>query len=148
MSRQAPTSVARGRPASAGWPRGPFHPRLAPRALHVWRADLDDAGIEKLGELLSAEEDARAERMLAPLTRERWIRARGVLRALLGRYLDCDPRALRFALEPGGKPILAGHGGCGGAREGAGPAGATASAPPLAFNVSHSGPLALYALSD
>ena len=62
-----------------------------------------------------------------------WARSRGVLRALLGRYLDRDPRKLRFVLGPHGKPALL--------FEGPGPA------TDLRFNLSHSGCLALYAVT-
>jgi hypothetical protein len=55
------------------------------------------------------------------------MRSRGVLRALLGRYLQLDPSTLRFNLGPHGKPALLGGG--------------------PAFNLSHSGTLAVYALS-
>jgi 4'-phosphopantetheinyl transferase len=58
-----------------------------------------------------------------------WVRARGVLRALLGRYMGTDPRALRFATGAHGKPELLG-------------------ASNLSFNLSHSGPIALYAVTD
>ena len=53
--------------------------------------------------------------------------ARGTLRALLGRFLDADPRSLSFAYGPHGKPALEGV--------------------PLAFNLSHSADLALIALA-
>ena len=71
-----------------------------------------------------------------------WARGRGALRALLGRYLSCDPRALRFANELHGKPALL--------RE------ARLPDPPrrepttarLPFNMSHSQRLALYAFAE
>src|SRR5439155_26737943 len=94
------------------------------------------------------DEAARAESILPPRTRERWKQARGVLRALLGRYLGCDPRSLRFALEPGGRPILASHAVRRNAHGATEPKRDGASSPALAFNISHSGPLALYAVSD
>jgi 4'-phosphopantetheinyl transferase len=55
-----------------------------------------------------------------------------VLRELLGRYLDVSPGEVAFRLERRGKPSVAV------------PVGA---AQRLSFNVSHSGPLALYAFS-
>jgi 4'-phosphopantetheinyl transferase len=64
--------------------------------------------------------------MLDDRRRRRWMRARAVLRELLGRYLQSDPQALRFATEATGKPIL---------HMGSDPS----------FNVSHSGSLAIYA---
>jgi 4'-phosphopantetheinyl transferase len=72
------------------------------------------------------------------------MRSRGVLRALLGGYLQKDPRTLRFTISAHGKPVL---------REDA----AGSSAPPvsvsarharISFNLSHSGQLALYAFIE
>ena len=112
------------------WSPGPPDPGLGKGAVHVWRADLE-AVDDELGRLLCEEERARAERLLSRGARRRWARGRGVLRALLARYLGLDPRALEFSLGEHGKPMLE----TGGAR-------------PLQFNLSHSGELALYAVSD
>jgi 4'-phosphopantetheinyl transferase len=86
--------------------------------------------------------------------REISIRARGVLRALLGSYLGIDPKTVRFAIGEHGKPDLA-----------ADPSSDRAASladlgrqpdamqfpprrrPRLSFNVSHSGALALYAFT-
>ena len=70
-----------------------------------------------------------------------WARGRGALRALLGRYLSCDPRALRFADERHGKPVLAHD-----ARLPDAPPGEPATGR-LHFNMSHSRQLALYAFT-
>jgi 4'-phosphopantetheinyl transferase len=93
----------------------------------VWRADLSTVSGD-LGELLSAQERARAERFLSEPAGELWRRSRGVLRALLGLYLQTDPLELRFATAEHGKPELLG--------------GA------LSFNLSHSAQLALYAFTE
>jgi 4'-phosphopantetheinyl transferase len=113
----------------------------------LWRADLA-AAPEELGELLCAEERERASRIVRERDRVLWARSRGVLRALLGRYLDRDPRALRFVPGAHGKPALL--------PEGAAPAadlGPTLAADlgpipaaDLRFNLSHSGAIALYAV--
>lgn len=71
----------------------------------VWRVDLD-AAPEGLEELLSAPERARWARIVHERNRVRWARSRGMLRLLLARYLDADPRELRFARGPHGKPRL------------------------------------------
>jgi len=112
------------------WSLGPHDPAPAEGAVHVWRADLQAVG-DELGQLLSGEERARAERLLSQSDRERWMRCRGVLRALLGRYLQLDPRALEFSLGEHGKPMLD-----------------TPGARSLQFNLSHSGEIALFAVSD
>ena len=95
----------------------------------MWRADLDGVG-QSLAGLLNAHERARAQRIVREPARSRWVAARGVLRALLGNYLDEDPRTLRLATHEYGKPTLDS---CGRAH--------------LHFNLSHSGPLGVYALS-
>jgi 4'-phosphopantetheinyl transferase len=131
-------------PASAGtpgdWAEGPERPALGTGVVHVWRADLQTLG-DELCELLCEQELARAQRLLSGRGRLLWTRSRGLLRALLGRYLALDPRALRFLEGPHGKPELAGPRDGrrlpvrdGGARTGR-----------LSFNLSHSGRLALYA---
>lgn len=126
----------------APWAPGPLRPLLAEGAIHVWRADLT-AVAEDLGELLSGEERGRAERLLSEHDRVLWMRSRGLLRALLGRYLRRDPRSLRFAAGEHGKPALVSD------ADGSPPTGRTslASPPPLSFNMSHSGQLALYAFA-
>jgi 4'-phosphopantetheinyl transferase len=81
--------------------------------------------------VLSADEHERAERFRFRKDREHFIAARGLLRILLGRYLDLPPRQLSFSYSPYGKPQLAGVSG-----------GAA-----LRFNVSHSHGIALYAVA-
>ena len=45
---------------------------------------------------LSADELQRAGRLRLPVHRERFIISRGLLRALLGSYLDCRPEAVHI----------------------------------------------------
>ncbi len=97
----------------------------------MWRADLDGAP-EWLEDLLCASERARAARIVHERNRVRWARSRGMLRLLLARYLDADPRELRFELGAHGKPALA---------------GAPAQDSDLRFNLSHSGKLLLVAVA-
>jgi 4'-phosphopantetheinyl transferase len=117
--------------AEHSWRPGPLEPRLAEGAVHVWRADLE-AVTDDLLELLSCEEEARAARFLAERDRRLWGRAHGVLRAMLGRYLETDPRTPRLVVGSHGKPAL---------DDAAGPAR-------LSFNLSHSGQLALFAFTE
>jgi 4'-phosphopantetheinyl transferase len=100
----------------------------------VWHADLT-AAQNRFDDLLCAQEHERARQMLSERKRQLWIGSRAVLRALLGRYLDRDPRELRFTLGPHGKPALHQE-----AAEGADP-------PDLRFNLSHSGDLVLVAVT-
>lgn len=77
---------------------------------------------------------------MARIVRERnrvlWARSRGVLRVLLGRYLDRDPRELRFAAGLHGKPAL--RDGCN---------RTMLSTEGLRFNLSHSDELMLVAVT-
>ena len=111
------------------WDPGPSHPRLADATVDVWRADL--AAVAERGDgrtLLSDDERERAARFARPEDGERWAAARGILRALLGAYVDADPHALRLEQGPHGKPRLAGE-------------------DRLRFNLSHSGDVVLYAFA-
>jgi 4'-phosphopantetheinyl transferase len=110
------------------WQQGPLEAHLARGELHLWRADLDAVG-EDVASLLSELERERARQIAPRRRRRRWECSRGVLRALLGRYLRSDPRAL--ALGARGRPELADRGG---------------PRHELCFSLAHSGQLALYAL--
>jgi 4'-phosphopantetheinyl transferase len=101
---------------------------LGPGDVHVWAACLDDLPEASLRLLLSADERARGGRFHFERDRRRFVNARGLLRALLGRYLDVDPARLLFGYGPRGKPFLAARG-------------------ELRFNVSHSSGLALLAFA-
>jgi 4'-phosphopantetheinyl transferase len=96
--------------------------------IHIWHADLAAAEAPAPDELPAAEWE-RAERLLPARARERWPVARWVLRRILARYVEESPGRIELRLERRGKPALAG-----------GPA-------PLHFNLSHSGDLALVAVS-
>jgi 4'-phosphopantetheinyl transferase len=126
------------------WAPGPLRPLLADGALHVWRADLTTVAAD-VGALLCEEERARAERFVNARDGELWRSARGLLRLLLGRYLDLEPKSLRFTLGQYGKPALQRH-----ADETYAPHSAPADVSrdvPLSFNMSHSGELGLYAFA-
>jgi 4'-phosphopantetheinyl transferase len=99
-----------------------------PAAVHVWRASLvaSQTEIEACAALLDADELTRARRFHFQRDRDRFTLARGLLRTLLGRYLELEPKAVRFAYGPSGKPFLA------------------ASESTLRFNLSHSGTQALF----
>ena len=121
------------------WTAAPPHPRAAANIVHIWRADLN-AVAEGLEDLLNQDELQRAARIVRACDRIRWARSRGVLRALLGRYLDRDPRQLSFVLGPQGKPAL---------RAGTQPDADLRFklSQDLRFNLSHSGALVLYAVA-
>jgi 4'-phosphopantetheinyl transferase len=81
---------------------------------------------------LTQEERARAERLVRPRDGRRFVVCRGALRAIVGGLLGLAPDEVRFRAGPGGKPVLSPDGGGG--------------RPPLHFNVTHSGELALVAV--
>ncbi len=113
----------------------------------MWVADLDAVG-PRPTDLLSEVERARAGRFARERDGRRWACARGVLRALLGEYLQSDPSALRFAAGAHGKPELRYE-----SRELAPPDDAREHGPlqdarELCFNIAHSGGLALYAVAS
>lgn len=107
--------------------------RLIDGEVHVWRAALEvpPGGIEPLQSVLVDEEMERARRFYFAKDRQHWIVARALLRVLLGRYLQSDPRGLRFTTNAYGKPSLA----------------SPLEGKRLRFNLSHSGGLVLYAFA-
>jgi phosphopantetheinyl transferase len=106
----------------------------------VWRVDLDTAP-DTVRELLCARERMRAARIVDARRRVLWARSRGVLRALLARYLDADPRELQFELGAHGKPMLRSE-----PRETCQDNG-SGSGEDLRFSLSHSGELMLVAVT-
>lgn len=115
------------------WPRAVPAPGMPVGQIHVWRAFLDitDRQRDGLLDLLSAEEAARAARFQFEQNRRRFIAARGVLRRLLGHYLSRSPEKIQLGYNAQGKPELPADTGADG----------------LCFNLSHAGPVALYAVT-
>jgi 4'-phosphopantetheinyl transferase len=76
--------------------------------LHVWRARLDLSPVtrERLQNTLSSDEKERAERFLIPEAREHFVAARGILRELLGGYLEVQAERVVLTFGPEGKPSL------------------------------------------
>jgi 4'-phosphopantetheinyl transferase len=101
---------------------------------HVWRVPLDDVSqLEAYLPTLSAEEQARADRFFRDVHRRRFVIAHGALRRILADYLDVMPGVLEFVTGEHGKPALTPI---------AGPQPAA-----VEFNLSHSGDLALVAVT-
>ncbi len=97
---------------------------------HVWAVDLERE-THMLAQTLSADEWRRADKFVYEKHRAHFVAARGCLRAILAKYMDCKPGELAFFYGEHGKPALA---------------------PPwdksqLRFNLSHSAGLALIAVS-
>ncbi len=105
---------------------------LGSQQIDVWQAALD-MGDLRLGGLyatLSAEEQARAGRFYFPRDRARFIAAHGMVREILGQYLEMPAGRLEFSSNEFGKPALAG-----------------ALTDRLSFNLSHSADLMMIAVT-
>jgi len=75
--------------------------------VHVWCADVDKPWPEPLVYgVLSEEERVRARSFAFEEDRRRYVHAHGLLRIVLGHYLDRTPGAIRLATGRNGKPCL------------------------------------------
>lgn len=86
-------------------------PDTAPPAhgtVHLWYASLDHLrpALNRYADLLDPVEQDRMHRFRFDVDRERFILGHGLLRTLLGRYLERDPSLIRMARGPFGKPYL------------------------------------------
>jgi len=78
----------------------------SPGELHLWVAEFDmEMGTAEILDLLQSDERARAERLVSTAARHRFIVTRGLLRALLERYLGQPAADIRLASKDG-KPEL------------------------------------------
>ena len=111
----------------------PFEGRLAETDAHVWRIALDSEHChwDAACGTLSADEQRRAASYKRPVDRDRFAHTRGALRLLLSAYCGVVPERLEWLVSPEGKPRL--DPACG--------------ADGIEFNVSHSGEIALVAIS-
>jgi 4'-phosphopantetheinyl transferase len=115
------------------WPAPPALLSLDTREAHVWAATLAQSTerISLCQEMLSPDELDRAGRFHFDRDRKRFITGRGLLRSILGHYLDQAPRQLQFDYSAQGKPALANRSGD----------------VPLHFNLAHSDNLMLLAVT-
>jgi 4'-phosphopantetheinyl transferase len=129
-SRYGPTN------SSPLWPSPTEHSIPTGKDVHIWRASLEQpiAKVESLRQLLSADEQAKADRFHFEKDRRHFTVARAFLRKLLGHYLATAPAELRFTYSEYGKPQLA-------------PGLTSDHARQLRFNLAHSGGLVLYAFT-
>jgi 4'-phosphopantetheinyl transferase len=102
--------------------------------VHVWTASRDapDEAIGALRLLLNEDERRRADRFAFAHDRTRFAVSRGLLRVILGHYLDRSPESLNFTVNPHGKPGLDAK---------------SNVEPPIRFNLAHSGPWVIYAVT-
>jgi len=115
------------------WSPAPKDLILADNEVHVWRAQLElpSSQVQRLRGILTDDELDRANRFSFEIDRQRFIAARGTLRSILSRYITIYPSHLRFYYNQYGKPFLAPE----------------FSSYLLNFNLSHSGSMALYAIT-
>jgi 4'-phosphopantetheinyl transferase len=99
------------------------------RQVDIWRIrlDLPIHVIQQLQKSLPVEEAARAAQFYFPADQNRFIVSHASLRQILARYLHGEPSQLSFSVNAYRKPYLDGRG--------------------LEFNLSHSGDLALIAVT-
>ena len=116
--------------SSTEWRAGPVA-QLGERAAHVWRIQLRAFDPRELIGLLSHDERERAERFYHERDAHAYVVSHGMLRRILARYDERPPSALSFIEGPKGKPALV----------------STAHSRSLEFNLSHSGDLALVAVT-
>ncbi len=112
------------------WQTPPPDLELGTSDVHIWRAELDCPAERSAyyHSLLSPDEQERAARFKFDEHRQRFIAGRGMLRTLLGRYLNMEPQHLQFVYGAHGKPALAHD-------------------TPVQFNLAHSQGLALYGIT-
>jgi 4'-phosphopantetheinyl transferase len=123
---------SRSRNESTSWPQGPLEPSFPTDRIDVWRVRLDESSkISPHAAILSCEELTRGNRFRFETDRLHFIRCRLALRDLLSRYLGIPAEEVTFEYQFSGKPELP----------------AQQNPCQLRFNVSHSGHLALIALS-
>src|SRR5262245_9564446 len=79
--------------------------------VHVWFVLSDRVTdprlLAALDATLSVDEQVRRGRFVFEKDRHQFLVARGLLRRLLGRYLDVDPRVCAFVTNDHGRPSLA-----------------------------------------
>ncbi len=111
------------------WQLTPANLHLGRDEIHVWRASLErDANeVKMFWATLALEERRKAESYHFDRDRLHYVVGRGMLRTILGRYLETPPSEIYLTYNDYGKPALAEDRGG------------------LRFNVSHSHGAALYA---
>lgn len=112
----------------------PDPPVLHDGDVHLWRLALDPpaGSLEVFRSYLAEDELSRAQHYVFAHDRERFIAARGYLRAILARYIGCFPREVQFGYGVHGKPHLL---------------ASTMGVAALEFNLSHTRGLGLCAVA-
>ncbi len=113
------------------WKAASNSPSLKNGEIDVWKVDLerDPRDLDSFFQLLSDDEKVRANKYVFARDRGHFIAGRGMLRKIIGGYLDKSPDEIKFSIRHYGKPDLTGE------------------ASDLRFNVSHSRGIAVIAVS-
>ncbi len=106
---------------------------LDPSTIHIWHVDLKltDSEYQQLKNYLNPEEQQRLQRYTHQQAQQQFLATRGRLKQLLAGYIGIAPSDIQFETGRYGKPRLAG----------------TTIDDGLVFNISHSGAMALIAIS-
>ncbi len=109
----------------------PSAPELSTSSIHIWQFPLTipDGSLNNFAALLSEDERARAARFRFEKDARRFTVARATIRSILGSYVRTPGRDLRFDYSNYGKPAL------------------TDATTDIRFSVSHSGELAMLAVT-
>lgn len=96
-------------PDISRWQTAPADAELDPHQLHLWRfrTDLAAPAVSSLYQTLSVDERDRADRFLGLDKQQQFVVARGYLRRILGRYVNCSPAAVVFLYSAQGRPAVA-----------------------------------------
>jgi 4'-phosphopantetheinyl transferase len=116
------------------WASPPHTLNLMQKEVHLWliAADVRPGKLESLRSLLFPDEEERAQKLQHQDQQRRFIASRAALRLILSRYTNTPPVGLAFSYGRHGKPAVAEL------RENR----------TIHFNLSHSGPLSLVAVSE
>jgi 4'-phosphopantetheinyl transferase len=90
------------------WATPSFPAELSNREVHVWCLNLERHTLSdnELASRLSVEECRRAARFRSKRARRQFIAGRGVLRTILGFYLNAEPKLIEFYYGAYGKPYV------------------------------------------
>ncbi len=113
------------------WLKFPDDLTIKSNEAHIWQADLQrsSAKLNRLNNILSSDEQQRAQRFHSLKDQERFAVTREILRIILSRYIDVSPEQIEFSYNRYGKPELS----------------KSMISNGLEFNISHSGGIALFA---
>jgi 4'-phosphopantetheinyl transferase len=111
----------------------PMDLELGANEIHIWLAVLEQpvSILHGFIHALSIEERIKAENFYFERDRNSFIVRRGILRTIIGRYLDVEPNRILFRFGKNGKPALDN----------------TFDSETIHFNLSHSHGVALFAFS-